>query len=161
MFVWFDLKFYVPVNSYVHVKTQDGSFEHPKNKFRLVDKKIIAILLSVFLLRPNKKIPVFRVTQPYETLNFFQVFLELFFIILCILKGISSFKMHKKNFFPEKKLLKKICVPSLPKIFRPVTRYPKHTYFLFGFIWTYDLRCGPYNKALSPVQYLVDMSAWI
>ena len=28
------------------------------------------------------------------------------------------FKMHKIIFFPEKKLLKKRCVPILPKIFR-------------------------------------------
>ena len=52
-------------------------------------------------------------------------------IILCILKGKMPFKKHKIIFFfPE--LKKKICVPTLPKIFRPVTR--THTYF---FIWSH------------------------
>ena len=32
------------------------------------------------------------------------------------------FKMHKMIFFQKKKIIKKICVPTLPKIFRPVTR---------------------------------------
>ena len=50
---------------------------------------------------------------------------------LCILKGILPFKTHKIIFFPEKKILKKICVPTLPKIFRPVIR---NTYF---FNWPY------------------------
>ena len=44
-------------------------------------------------------------------------------MILCILKGEMPFKMHKiKKKIPEKKKIKKICVPTLPKIFRPVTR---------------------------------------
>ena len=45
---------------------------------------------------------------------------------LCILKGKMPFKMHKIIFFPEKK----ICVPTLPKIFRPITR--NMLIFLFG-----------------------------
>ena len=40
------------------------------------------------------------------------------------------FKMHKITFFPEKKIFKKKCVPTLPKIFRPVTRNT-----LTFFIW--------------------------
>ena len=32
------------------------------------------------------------------------------------------FKMHKIYHFPEKKLIKNICVPTIPKIFRAVTR---------------------------------------
>ena len=32
------------------------------------------------------------------------------------------FKMHKIIFFQEKKYLKKICMPTLPKIFRHVTQ---------------------------------------
>ena len=53
-------------------------------------------------------------------------------MILCILKGEMPFKMHKIIFFLEKKIIKKkICVPTLSKIFRPVTLI-----FLFGL--TYD-----------------------
>ena len=47
-------------------------------------------------------------------------------IILCILKGEMPFKMHKLLFFPEKYL----CVPTLPKFFRPVTLNT-----LIFFIW--------------------------
>ena len=45
----------------------------------------------------------------------------------------KPFKMHKLYFFPEKKIIKKnYYVPTLPKIFRPVTR---NTHiFLFGLI---------------------------
>ena len=40
-------------------------------------------------------------------------------------------KMHKTIFFfPGKKIIKKISVPTLPKIFRPVTR--NTLIFLFG-----------------------------
>ena len=81
---------------------------------------------------PNKKIPVFRVLN-------LQVKPRIFFrfsgknIILCILKGISPFKMHKIIFFPEKKIIKKNkCVPALPKIFRSITRNTLN--FLFGII---------------------------
>ena len=40
------------------------------------------------------------------------------------------FKMSKSIYFPEKQIIKKICVPTLPKIFRPVTQ---NTLFLFLF----------------------------
>ena len=40
-------------------------------------------------------------------------------MILCILKGEMPFKMYVIIFFFEKK--KKICMPTLPKFFRPVT----------------------------------------
>ena len=61
-----------------------------------------------------------------ENLAFFSGFLEKN-TILCILKGEMPFKMHKIIIiFPEKK----ICVPTLPKIFRPVTR--NTLIFLFG-----------------------------
>ena len=43
-------------------------FEHPKHMFKLMDKKIITILCLNFLVRPNKKMPVFRVTRPYLNL---------------------------------------------------------------------------------------------
>ena len=42
------------------------------------------------------------------------------------------FKMHKIYILPEKKLLKNICVPTLPKIFRLITR--NALIFLFGII---------------------------
>ena len=74
---------------------------------------------------PNKKIPVLRVTQ--LCLNFLAK-PRIFFrsennIILCILKGEMPFKMHKIIFFFQiKKIVKKLCVPTLPKIFKPFTR---------------------------------------
>ena len=74
------------------------------------------------VFRPNKKIPVFRVIPLYLNLlvkpRIFSGFLEKN-IILCILKGKMSFKMHKIIFFfPEKRIIKKnICVLTLPKIF--------------------------------------------
>ena len=55
------------------------------------------------MLKPNKKISVFRVMG----LNILgRVGTHIFFsgkknVILCILKGISPFKMHKILFFPE------------------------------------------------------------
>ena len=82
------------------------------------------------LLRSNKKVPVFRVTQPYPNLlvkpRFFSSFLGKN-IILGILKGISPLKMHKIIFkkIQIKNNLKNMCTyppgPTLPKIFRPVT----------------------------------------
>ena len=47
---------------------------------------------------------------------------------------LSKIQMHRIIFFPEKKIIKKknICVPTIPKVFRPVGRYTKHTKF---FIW--------------------------
>ena len=51
-------------------------------------------------------------------------------MILCIVKGKMPFKMQKIIIFSEKKNNeKKICVPSLPKIFR--NGYPNHTYFFY------------------------------
>ena len=63
-------------------------------------------------LMPNKKIPLFRVTQPY--LNLLVKF-RIFFrfsgknMILCILKDGMPFKMHKIIFFPDKN----VCLPCL------------------------------------------------
>ena len=75
----------------------------------------------MFWVRPNKKRPVFRVTQAYLILlvkpGFCSGFLKKKNTNLCILKGEMSFKMHEIIFFQ-----KKICEPTLPKIFRPVTR---------------------------------------
>ena len=69
---------------------------------------------------------MFRVTRTYLNLpclmvkpRNFQVFWNN--TILCILKGEMPFKMHK-IIFQEKKIKKKRCVPTLLKIFRPVTR---------------------------------------
>ena len=75
------------------------------------------------LLEPNKTIPLFRVTRSYlnllvKPINFFRLSGKN--IILCNLKGEMPFKMQKIIFFQKNKLLKK-CVPTLPKIFRPVT----------------------------------------
>ena len=71
------------------------------------------------------------VTRLYlNLLGFFSCFLEKY-KPLCILKGNMPFKMHKIISFPEKKC-KNMCVTTLPKIFRPLTR---NTYF---FIWPYN-----------------------
>ena len=85
-------------------------------------------------MRPNKKILVFRVTRPFLNLlvkprsNILEIvsgFQEKKYIILCILKGDLSCKMHKIIYFFKKK-----CVPTLPKIFRAATR--NTLIFLFG-----------------------------
>ena len=71
-------------------------------------------LLLYNVIRPDKTIPVFRVTQPYLNL---QVKPRIFFrffgknIILCILKGEMPFKMHKIIFFSRKN--KYVCLPYL------------------------------------------------
>ena len=64
-------------------------------------------------IRPNKTIPVFRVTLTYKNLlvkpRIFSRFLEKY-IILCSLKGKMPFKMHKLySFSTKKKRMKKIC----------------------------------------------------
>ena len=65
-------------------------------------------------LRPNTKIPVFRVARPYLNLlvkpRIFFRFSGKKYIILCILKGEMPIKMRKFTFFPEKRELKKVCV---------------------------------------------------
>ena len=58
---------------------------------------------------PNKRMPVYRVTQPYLNLvvkpRIFSGFLEKY-IILCILKREMSFKMHKIIYiFPKYNLM--------------------------------------------------------
>ena len=69
------------------------------------------------VIRPNKKIPVFRVIWPYlnllVNLDFFRFSGKK--IILCILKGKMPFKIHKIIYFSsEKKIIKKyVCLPYL------------------------------------------------
>ena len=74
---------------------------------------------------------MFTVTQPYLNLLVKPGILFRFSeknIISCILKGELPFKMHKIIFFSRKK----ICLPTLSKIFRPVTGNTH--FFLFGLI---------------------------
>ena len=70
-------------------------------------------------VRPNKSIPVFRVTQPYLNLlvkpGIFTGLLEKK-ITLCILKGEMPFKMHKIIFFSRKKYIKKMCAYPTQKL---------------------------------------------
>ena len=72
----------------------------------LVCEKTICTSLLIYY---GKSIPMFRIIQPYLNLlvkpRFFLVFWKN--IILCILKGVMLFKMHKIIFFQ-----KKICVPT-------------------------------------------------
>ena len=50
-----------------------------------------------------------------------------------IILSILPFQMHKIIIFQEKKIIEiKICMPTLPKVFRPVTR--NTLIFLFGLI---------------------------
>ena len=55
-------------------------------------------------IRPNKRIPVFRVPRPYLNLlvkpEFFQVFFKKTFV--SILKGELTFKVHKMILFSRK-----------------------------------------------------------
>ena len=70
-------------------------------------------------LRPNKKIPVLRVTRPYLNLLVKPIIvfrISVKNIILWILKGKMPFKMYKIIFFPEKKKMKKKMCAYLPKI---------------------------------------------
>ena len=71
-------------------------------------------------IRPNEKICVFRVTGlkilGREATHFF--FLEKD-IILCILKGTLSFKMHKKNFFYRKSEIFKVSPVNLGRVGLP------------------------------------------
>ena len=82
---------------------------------------------------------MFRVTRPYLNLlvkprNFLGFLGKN--IILSILKG----EMQKILFFPEKKIIKKkTCVPTQPKIFRPVTQ--NTLIFLFGLIFRQIVVC--------------------
>ena len=69
------------------------------------------------VVRPKKKLPVFRVTRPY--LNF-RAKTRIFFRFpgkkydLCILKDERPFKLHKIIFFQKKKYLKKyVFLPYL------------------------------------------------
>ena len=41
-------------------------------------------------------------------------------IILCIFKGEMPFKMHKNYIFFQKTIVKKVSVPTLPKITDPL-----------------------------------------
>ena len=71
----------------------------------LKEEWIAYIAREILRVRPNKKISLFRVTgwnilgRVGLTFFFFDFFFWIFFKILCILKGISPFKMHKIVFF--------------------------------------------------------------
>ena len=90
-------------------------------------------VISSHNIRPNKKIPVFRITRPYLNLlvkpRFFSGFLETN-IILCILKGKIIYIFQKKKLTEKKN---NVCVPYL----KFSDRLPRTHLFLF--IWpSYD-----------------------
>ena len=88
--------------------------------------------LSKLHLGQNKKIPVFRVTRPYLNLLVKpRIFLFFFWKIYNFMHFERLSKCIKLYFFPKKKR-KKVCVTTLPKIFRPVTRITH--IFIFGSI---------------------------
>ena len=93
---------------------------------------------SVFRLGQMKKICAFRVTWPYLNvpyclnLDFIQVFWKK--KLYAFRKAKCLFKMHKIIFFSRKKY---ICMPTLPKIFRPITRSTLVFFWLYkGLIMT-------------------------
>ena len=91
--------------------------------------KTVWIQIS-WLLRPYKKIPVFRVARPYLVKHQFFFRFSGKNIILCILKGKCLSKCIKLYFFFSRK---KNILPTLPKLFRPVTRkFETHSFFYFA-----------------------------
>ena len=65
-------------------------------------------VLSICRDKAKKKVPVFRVTRPYQNLLVKPRIVFRFsekYIILCILKGEMPLKMHKIIFLPEKKII--------------------------------------------------------
>ena len=98
---------------------------------------------------------MFRVTQPYLNLlvksrTFSEIQIIRKNIILCKM----PFKMYKIIFSPQKqKQNKKICVPTLPKIFRPVTRNTLN-FFIYRmalFVPLYFLYAGLICMIVCPV----------
>ena len=81
---------------------------------------------------------LFKVIRLYQNVlmkpRFFQVFLKNY--NLMHFEGEMPFKMHKIIFFPEKT----ICVPTPPRIYRPVTRNTLF-FFLFGVIRKHHSAC--------------------
>ena len=83
---------------------------------------------TIFLLRPNKKIPMFRLTRPYLNLlvkprifsgllvkpRIFFRYSGKIYIILCVLRGEMPFKMHKIIFLQIFFFFFKfVCLPYL------------------------------------------------
>ena len=73
--------------------------------------------------------------------------------MICILKGKMPFKMHKIMFFPENKNNFKKFVPTLPKIFRPVTR---NTFFYYLALWTLVMKLP--HIIYSQIRYILKMA---
>ena len=103
------------------------------------NERMIQVYLDLHIIGTNKKVPVFRVTRLYLNLLvkpriFFPDLFGKKNIILCILKSCSSFKMHKiMCVFFQKKNKENVClVPTLPKIFRPVTQDTHN--FIYGLV---------------------------
>ena len=81
----------------------------------------------MFYISPDKKIPVFRVSQPYLNLL---VKPRIFSGFLAKIYYFMRFERRRNFFFPEEKIIKKKYV-CLPYTYNFQTRYLKHTYFLF------------------------------
>ena len=77
-------------------------------------------------------------------------------IILCILKGEMPFKMHKMIFISRKKNKKK-CVPTLPKMFRPVTRNPLFVLFDFSTDFPFFLGAYPQEMYSNNYRYMAEI----
>ena len=103
-------------------------------------------MVCKFLPRPNKKIPVFRITGPYLNVlvkpRFFRVFFWGKKIILCILKGKMPFKMHKIIIFFQKKNY--VYLPNLK--FSDLLPESSNTHFSFGLLT--KIQNGLFHKSI-------------
>ena len=118
-------------------------FFSPPPSFFSATKCKSTVTVCTCSYRPNRKIPVFRVTRPYLNLlvkpRIFSGFLEKN-IIRSILKGEMPFKMDKINICFQKKIINKyVCLPNLNfSALLPKTHlffiWPKHTQYSIVFI---------------------------
>ena len=86
------------------------TFEYETSLSYIKYDEIVSLLLTALFIRQIKKISAFRVTglKILGMVCTHVFFLIVFCKILCILKGISPFKMHKNSIFsrkPEKRII--------------------------------------------------------
>ena len=106
--------------------------ERARHFWLMRDTLIMEKFTSQLLGQIKKYLCLVRIIRPYLLLvnsSISSASLEKK-INLCILTSKMPFKMHPIILFPKKTKTKKLCVPTHPKIFRPV---PWNTHiFLFG-----------------------------
>ena len=112
-----------------------------------------------FNIMQNKKIPVFRVTRPYLNLLvkpriFFKFSGKKNIFVMHFERQIRLSKCIKLYLSPPPP--KKICVPTLPKIFRPTTL---NTFFFYLALLTFFFKNIPSGKD-QRVKQLGSRSEW-